>query len=375
MEDKDIKQRDDNRHDGVIATEKVEKKDKKSKKRIVLLLLLLLVTGFLLTTTTYAWFTSNKTVKVSDINVNVASSGGIQISVDGTSWKSIVSTDDITNANRTYAAATNQIPLAMQPVSTAAETILAGGYLPMWYGTVVSNAVGDYIITSTDASTVADNSDTGVAANGSNGYFVSFDLFFKLDAESVDNTSSKVYLTTSSDVIATTDTGIKNASRVGFVIEGETANGSTLDVIQGLAANGTPNNNVFIWEPNYDVHTAAGVSNALDVYGVSTTQTGGSKLPYSGIKAAIAADDNIKLGDATAAKNSAKFADIVPTHETASGWSSGTDYKELFTLNTNKITKVKVYFWVEGQDVDCENNASGGDITLKLQFSLNSSAA
>ena len=40
-------------------------------------------------------------------------------------------------------------------------------------------------------------------------------------------------------------------------------------------------------------------------------------------------------------------------------------------LTPNTITKVRIYFWVEGQDVDCENNASGGDISLKLQFSLN----
>lgn len=39
------------------------------------------------------------------------------------------------------------------------------------------------------------------------------------------------------------------------------------------------------------------------------------------------------------------------------------------------ITKVRIYMWVEGQDVDCENNASGGDISFNLQFSSNKNSA
>ena len=41
----------------------------------------------------------------------------------------------------------------------------------------------------------------------------------------------------------------------------------------------------------------------------------------------------------------------------------------------NRIVKLRIYFWIEGQDIDCENHASGGDITLKLQFSLNDKPA
>ena len=36
---------------------------------------------------------------------------------------------------------------------------------------------------------------------------------------------------------------------------------------------------------------------------------------------------------------------------------------------------MRIYMWIEGQDVDCENNASGGDLTFNLQFSSSSSAA
>ena len=72
-----------------------EDRKKRRKYRLLILLLLLLGTGTMLVTSTYAWFTSNRTVTVEDIDVNVAASGGIQVSVDGTNWKSI-----ITNAKK-----------------------------------------------------------------------------------------------------------------------------------------------------------------------------------------------------------------------------------------------------------------------------------
>ena len=87
------------------------KNRKKKKKKLLLLFLLLLVTGILVGTSTYAWFTANKTVAVNDITVNVAAQNGIQISVDGTSWKSIVQTSDLLNATTKYTGAVNQVLL------------------------------------------------------------------------------------------------------------------------------------------------------------------------------------------------------------------------------------------------------------------------
>ena len=34
------------------------------------------------------------------------------------------------------------------------------------------------------------------------------------------------------------------------------------------------------------------------------------------------------------------------------------------------VTKVRVYYWVEGQDVDTENNASGSSMKLGLEFTI-----
>lgn len=330
----------------------VEKRGKRRKRRLILLIFLLMMTGLLLSTSTYAWFTANQTVTVGKINVNVEAQNGIQLSADGTNWKSIVQTSDLKGVHTTtYTSSVNQIPETMEPVSTAGN-IDSDGKMEMYYGVIGSNSDGDYILTATK--------DTEV--EGTTGKFVAFDLFFKVDA------ATDIFLTTNSGVTTEdiTDTGIKNASRIAFVVLGNTASGSSISTIQGLnAGTSAP---TYIWEPNYDVHTAAAVAHAYDNYGVVTTTTNGSLIPYSGVKADIdsAADVVVKQATPTAYSTtySNYFEDVTPTYSTIEGFSTN---QQIFSLQEG-VTKVRIYMWIEGQDVDCENNASGGTISYDLQI-------
>lgn len=380
MEEKEKKEQtiEQENKDEIVIAPVEEKKEKRSKKRLLLLLLLLIITGVMLSTSTYAWFTSNRTVTVEDIDVNVAASGGIQISVDGTSWKSIITNQDLADAHVTYTTATNQIPSVLKPVSTAAKT-LSNGYLSMWLGTVSTSETptnkGEYILSTEDVSTVADNSNSG-AANGENGHFVMFDLFIRLDDNGKDD--MPLYLTDGSNVTfksGGSDLGTQNAARVAFINEGHIATGSKLTAIQALTT--TQTSDIYVWEPNYDTHTTTGIANAYsyyntanqgDAYNVANSK---AQVPYFGTIAEVTTAEDILLSKANATDNATKFAAITPGIATKAAWADGTDYKQLFNLTPNTITKVRIYFWVEGQDIDCENNASGGDITLKLQFSLN----
>ena len=335
-----------------IAEETVEKR-KSNKKRLLLLLLLLLVTGVLLGTSTYAWFTANKKVAVNDITVNVAAQNGIQISVDGTSWKSIVQTNDLLNATAKYAAAVNQIPSttnSIAPVSTIGN-IDATGKMEMYQGDVISDeTTGDYLLTSTKKT----------ETSGTEGSFIAFDLFFKVEED------TPVWITPDSGVTTddAIDTGIKNATRMAFVMLGNTTSGDTLENIQKLNAGTSATK--YIWEPNYDVHTSAAVNHAYDTYGLTTTTTGATALPYSGVKAAFTKDDkvSVKVDNSTthATKYSSYFGGVTPDYKTVAEFDTNL---EAFTAG---ITKVRVYMWVEGQDVDCENSASGGNITYSLSI-------
>ena len=188
------------------------------------------------------------------------------------------------------------------------------------------------------------------------------------------------------------DKGIKTASRIGFIVLGNVPNGAELKNIQGIKGDAT--SPVYIWKPNYDVHSATGITNVADVYGVTTTAT---QIPYEGVKAEIVTANNVLLKEAllkvkACMVGGTRDAQVTtePDCQTAGGtWTAinevyfapvTVDYSivqnfdtsvPVFNGLTQGITKIRVYMWVEGQDVDCENGASCGNINYDLQFSIN----
>ena len=66
----------------------------------------------------------------------------------------------------------------------------------------------------------------------------------------------------------------------------------------------------------------------------------------------------------TANPSDTYFSAITPTYKTVDSSTSTIEFKKLKA----GVTKIRVYMWVEGQDVDCENGASGSDIKFDLQF-------
>lgn len=379
-----------------LNTNNKEERSNRNTRRLILLFLMLAVTGVLLTTTTYAWFTANETVTINTINVNVEAQNGIQISVDGTNWKSIIQTTDITGAIATYTGAVNQLPTSLEPVSTI-NAANANGRLDMFYGVVDTNDNGDYILTSTPS----------VETNGTTGKFVAFDIFLKV------NSGVQLYMTPTSGVTADgDDSGIKNASRIAFITLGNYPDATALETVQG--ANTGTASTVRIWEPNYDVHTPEGVTYALQTYGVTTTAADATILPYDGVKSTIIRDNNVLLGQAKSTEysltqdttvvagttyytrtganapytytevttpatnpkaagyyisNAGFFDPVTITYQTPAAFTNGEDDLEIFELEEG-ITKMRVYMWVEGQDVDCNNSASGGNIDYNIQFTI-----
>lgn len=329
--------------------EKRNSKKRKKSKKIFIAILMILFTGVILTASTYAWFTANKTVTVSQIDVNVTTSQGLQISTDASTWKTVISNDDITGV--TYDGSTNQLPgqtASIKPTSTVGEIDTATGFMKMFVGDVTSDATGNYILTATQS--IETKSTT-------TGDFVVFDLFFQTNA------AATVYLTSNSTVGSVgTATGIQNASRVGFVVQGHAAAGTDAATIRALKSDGTVP--AVIWEPNNDVHTAAAVKHAFDVYQISTQQAGAPKLAYKGVKKDISKTANIPLNSA----ETEYFADVTPNISTTVAGIPKEKYERVFDLEAG-VTKVRIYMWVEGQDVDCEDNASGGSVAYNLQFS------
>jgi len=328
-----------------------KKESQRKKRRLFLAIIMILFVGVVLTTSTYAWFTANRTVTVDAIDVTVTTSEGLQISTDATNWKSVVTNADITGAG--WSGVNNQLPQGanlLSPVSTDG-TVDSNGYMEFFKGTIESDATtGNNLLTAVKST----------ETNGTAGDFVAFDLFFQSTQE------QDIYLTSNSSVVAKgTSTGIENAARVALIKEGSVAYGSAASAAYGIKGS----QNKFIWEPNYDVHTTAAIANALNNYGATIPATGGSKVAYKGVTAAI------PTGVALNSNDTAYFADVNPatTGSLASGIPT-TGYLSLFKVAAG-ITKVRIYMWIEGQDYDCEDRASGGSLTYSLQFSIDDKAA
>ena len=322
------------------------KKNERRKNNLRYSLLLLLLLLVFLMVSTYAWFTANQTVTISTLDVNVQTSNGLQISADAINWKTILQKADITGASATYTSSVNQVPDEMQPVSSAGIVVTDTGYMDMYFGTV------DALDDGTGYSLASDKE---VDTRGAEGRYIAFDIFLRVDQ------TTPVYLTTASNIITkegAADKGLQNAARVAFIDEGNIADVGDSTGAQALKGGTTS----IIWEPNYDVHTAAGVANAKEIYGLDTTTTGATQLSYQGIKAEFADTEGVTLKNTNTF--SQYFQTVTPTISTVKDFDT---QQTLLNLKAG-ITKVRIYMWVEGQDVDCENNASGTDISFNVQI-------
>lgn len=335
--------------------------DRMKHGRLLFLLVAFILTLIGLTTSTYAWFTSNYVVSVQQIDVNVSSGSGIQISTNAETWKSMIILSDITTNH--YTGAVNQVPAAadqINPVSTVKEaytgaTTYSSG-LHMYKGTIVS-----------DEATGAQYLNTVSQTDGTDLNYIAFDLFLKLDFRESGN--KQLYLTSNTGITTATggpNTFIEYAGRMGFVIQGTKA--ATADLTEIKQMKGSPGT-VLIYEPNYDVHTNNGLVNGRDNYGITGVNASGNSTPvtYYGVKAAFAYDPAVSgSGTALNSTDSAKFAQVTPDLKTTAANAESFEFTELPV----GVTKIRVYMWIEGQDIDCENTASGGKVSFNLGFSL-----
>ena len=318
---------------------KINKFDKKIFGLIMLIIILV--------TSTYAWFTTNKNVAINGMNVQVESTGNIEISVDAINWKTTISKNDLLdNVRATYGAAINQIPSeGVYPVSTSG--IVRGGKLDLFFGEVsVDKQTDKYMLKATKET----------ETHGESGKYIAFDVFFKVSRETIVYLEGTTKIKSAGLVNTATSTGIENAARVAILIQG---NGETAQAVQGL--NGATDS--IIIEPNYNAHTTEAIEVAKRLYNISgLNKTSNAALDYYGVNAAITEPVPI------ASTIDTYFTLVKPDIKLATSFFNGGDRTELFTLEKG-ITKARIYMWIEGQDVDCEDAASGAMINFDLQFS------
>ena len=90
-------------------------------------------------------------------------------------------------------------------------------------------------------------------------------------------------------------------------------------------------------------------------------------LNYDGVLNEIPKIAGVTTNNASENKYPMYFSRVKVDYYTKNNFDNNV---QIFSINSG-ITKIKVYMWIEGQDVDCENNAAIGNVALNLSFSTN----
>jgi len=174
---------------------------------------------------------------------------------------------------------------------------------------------------------------------------------------------------------------VENSARIGFVQQGFIPiTDPRRDYALAAAAQAlsyTTNNdgrNVIIWEPNYDAHTQFAKVETSGFFGIPETDPiWDDAILYDGIFADIIYP--ILLNRNTSAYYPQYFKRIPEERFVRTEKAARTDIFETPILLEAGVTKIRIYLWVEGQDYDCQDSASGSDISFVLSFQGESVAA
>ena len=410
------------------------KRNKKSARRLRNLVMVCTLCAVVLTVSTYAWFIGMKTVNVSTFDIEIATTEGLYLSMDGSSWSYHLDTKDATE----YIGNTNTwAEDGLIPMSTVGDMDSTSSRMKLFEKASLTTTTGGYRLLSSRVQNYATSPDDGKFYQGEG--YVAFDLFIKNLSGTEYYTTNEplneeaIYLTTNSAVTVAEDggekdTGIENSVRVAFAqigrVKADTESADNItkitcsDVAEGenqVQVTGICRN-AQIWEPNDTDH----VQNAINWYNTScleriatgtddvtdpTSYVGMEKTTDNptncglikpgvanktyAVSRTLTIDDNVDIYDGLTlnkyGKNSVSYAqyDGEKDEETKASYKlvdfpyftdtmkdlTGTARPQFMTLAPNSITKVRVYIFIEGQDVDNYDFASlGKKISVNFGF-------
>lgn len=355
---------------------KVSKKQTR-KRRIIFALIMLLVSGIALTTATYAWFSANTAVTATGIDVKVTASAGISISADALNFGKTTSMDDvIAFAQDTKFASTLQLPEKLSPVSTGG-IVGANKKFSFYKGTLGEN----------DVVLLEDNNETTTflttegKTNFTSGDYIAFDVYIR---SSIDQ-SLKL---NSNSVIGVIDGGqntasLESALRVGFLPLGTTTDTSA-ETAQSSAYNlATVGSDWKIWNPYPNLHHTATLDGYADGENEASAGYYGAISNTKNVTAFSSLGETALEGDSDSHYVKFLVKDFAETpayytlinnenahYAPAGSADSILPASNIFDVKAG-VTKVRVYLWLEGNDVDCVDAISISDgLTVNLGFEV-----
>ena len=301
------------------------------KRAFISAIAMLIVSAIVLTSATYAWFSMAKRVEVESMELNVTSPEGIQISANTTAFTTKLTVDNIKGTDETaggkrfnaYEGHINNIPTTVKPSSS---TFTTSNALPAWFdGSINDSGTIDLY-----------------AVNEVGSGFVAFDLFVKVKA-------TTTIMFGSSTVTCEGNAELPTSMRIALVNCGtvaEKADAATIKSTLNLPSTNTANK--VVYEIDAANHTTA--ATALGASGIMSMRP----IAYAGTNKECRSDfpntTAFNTGDLKATL--ATSADAA-TIRAAAG-----------------ITRMRVYMWMEGNDVDCANDVAGSTINFNLVLEI-----
>ena len=384
----------------------MEKRNRRHEKRVKKLLVGAGLCATILSVSTYAWFIGMKTVNVTAFDVEIAAIDGLSLSLDGKNFGDTVTINESNysdpGVNPPYLTNTNSWGgKGLIPMSTVGKIDADSSNLILYEKGSFTASPGGYRVMASQVENDTDEQD---------GY-VAFDLFVKnlsgnayYDTVDIKNEEG-IYLTPQSVVktgaAGQKTAGIENSVRVAFAQIGRIiATEENTSKIQGIDCTGgdgvssiCTNRDATIWEPNDTKH----VNNAINWYTKSCVKriaeeitdpasfsgdcggvTDGTFVPTYAVSGEIDYTHKVDVYDGTeyngytgSISPTAAEGKLVKVSTFTDSMKNlkGTERPELFYLAPNSITKIRVYIWIEGQDVDNYDFASlGGQISLSFGF-------
>ena len=358
-----------------------KKNKKKSEMNAMFFIILLALVIFIIST--YAWFSTQRNVSITNLNGTVEVAEGLEISLDAQNWSNglVLGEEEgqLDIIDDAYAGNKNLKPSEMLPVSTLGQVSGQQQDLQMLRGKITNSIQLSDIKAMVETESNPD-SDTFP------GYFA-FDVFLK-NSSKQDELDDVLQLNYDSSLeIMETDkssTGLQNTARVAFAKYNGTSDvmADQATILKetagiGVGAGTSYITDVAIWEPNSNDHvdyivqnnnkiTGAGASfNAttqMDTYALKSTsigQTIADIYKWDGTESYLAKQNVLQT-----TKTSTEDYSIA---EGVQNLVSTTDGSTTFGIAPNAICRIRIYLWLEGQDVDCINYAShGGGIKVNI---------
>lgn len=350
------------------------KKDKQQNrnKRILIAILMLLITGIALTTATYAWFSANTAVSATGIDVKVTTSAGIAISADAKNFgKTTAMSDVIAFAEDATFDSTLQLPQEISPVTTI------GAQTGMSKFNFFRGELGeDNEVLLTSSTEVHD-----LTAGYTSGDYIAFDLYFRSSSPQTIrlNDNSSISLIDGGDNLAYLQSGL----RLGFINLGSTTD-TNATTAQASAYNlNKATTDWKIWNPFpyvhhssslYEGHNDRDTGEATDgYYGGKATTAGAGSYNKEGVATVGGDYEKFLYKDVHGTAAETAFYELFNAdnaHYLQGSASSLVPTGNVFTLGSG-VTKIRVYIWLEGNDIDTVDSISISDgVTINLGFEI-----